>query len=248
VNTPGRWVSLSRNAGEARLRLFCFPYAGGAATAYREWAGRVPRTIEVCPVHLPGRGPPFRRLADLVPAALEGLRSHLDRPFAFFGHSMGALVVFELARELRRRGAPLPVRLVVSAHEAPHRPPPLPPVSHLPDAELIAEVRRRFDGIPDAVMSEPELLALLVPVLRADIAMLESYVYAPEDPLPCPVTCLAGEDDRHLVREDLLAWAEQTRGSFRFRLLPGGHFFIDGSRDAVLASIVEDLSPWLGRG
>jgi medium-chain acyl-[acyl-carrier-protein] hydrolase len=161
---------------------------------------------------------------------------------------MGALVAYELVRELRRRGAPLPVLLIVSAHEAPHRPPPLPPMSHLPDAELVDEVGRRYGGIPDEVRAEPELMEMLLPVLRADMVLLESHSHVPEPPLPCALTCLSGEGDRHLSREDLEGWREHTRGPFRVRVFPGEHFFIDQSRPAVLASILEDLGPWLLRG
>jgi medium-chain acyl-[acyl-carrier-protein] hydrolase len=250
---PGAWIPRLRSTGETRVRLFCFPYAGGAAAVFREWAPALPPTVEVCPIQLPGRGsrfrePPFRRLADLVPAALEALRACFDRPFALFGHSMGALVAYELTRELRRRGAPLPVLLIVSGHEAPHRQPPLPPMAHLPDPELIEEVRRRYDGIPEEVLAEPELLELLVPVLRADMTVLESHGHVAEAPLPCALSCFAGEGDRHLSREDLEGWREHTLGSFRLRVFPGGHFFIDDSRNAVLASIAEDLGPWLAPG
>ncbi len=213
----------------------------------------LPREFDVCAVQLPGRSnrfrePPLRRLADLIPAALEGLRPYLERPFAFFGHSMGALVAFELTRELRRQGAPLPVALFASAHEAPHRPPPLPPVTHLSDREFVEEVGRRFGGIPAEVLAEPELLDLVVPVLRADIGVLEGYRYLAEEPLDCAISSFGGALDSHLTREDAEAWREHTRGAFRLRILPGGHFFLDGCRQALLASIAEDLQPWLPRG
>jgi medium-chain acyl-[acyl-carrier-protein] hydrolase len=211
----------------------------------------LPPEVDVCAIQLPGRGSrfreePFRRAADLVPAVADALRPHLDVPFALFGHSMGALVVFELTRELRRRRVPLPVLLAVSGHEAPQRPDPDPPIAHLPDAEFIRELRARYDGIPEQVLAEQELLQLLLPVLRADVLLMESYVYGDEPALECALSCYGGEQDRHVGREDLEAWREQTRGPFTLRVFPGGHFFIESARDAVLKALREDLLPSIG--
>jgi surfactin synthase thioesterase subunit len=228
------------------LRLLCFPYAGGAASAYRSWTEALPAEIDVCPIQLPGRGSrfreaPFRSPSDLLQAAADALRPHLDLPFALFGHSMGALVAFELTRELRRRSWRSPVLLAVSGHEAPHRPDPDPPLAHLPDAEFVEQMRTRYGGIPDEVLAEKELLQVLLPVLRADVLLLESYVYAEEPPLDCALSCFGGQQDHHLRHEDLEAWREQTRGSFTLRTFPGGHFFIESARDAVLRALSEDL-------
>src|SRR6266849_2637073 len=148
------WILRLRLRPGSRLRLFCFPYAGGTAAVYRPWLDAFPAEGDVCPIQLPGRGSRFRETrlrgtADLVSAAAEGLGPLLDFPFALFGHSMGALVAFELARELRRRGGPAPVLLAVSGRQAPPRPEPDPPFAHLPDAEFLREVRERYDGIPD---------------------------------------------------------------------------------------------------
>lgn len=252
MSTPmaGAWIqSIARPPRPARLRLFCFPYAGGSPAIFRQWAAGLPPDVEVCPIQLPGRGSrfgerPFERLESLVTAAASALEPLLDRPFAFFGHSMGALVAFELARELRRRQGRSPVLLLLSAHEAPHRPPPLPPFSHLPDDDFLVEVRDRYEGIPDEVLEEPELIALLLPVLRADIKALESHVVTPDTPLDCAVSCFGGSEDR-LTREDLEAWREHTSGSFRLRMQEGSHFFLENGRSALLQAISEDLRPWL---
>jgi medium-chain acyl-[acyl-carrier-protein] hydrolase len=242
------WILGARPRPQARQRLFCLPYAGGAASGYRSWADLLPADVEVCPVQLPGRGSrfreaPFRRVADLVAALAEGLLPLLDLPFALFGHSMGALVAFELARELRRRGAHAPSLLALSGHQAPRRPAPEPPFSHLPDAEFLAEVRRRYDGIPPEVLAEEELLRLLLPVLRADIEVLESYAYAPEGPLDCPVSCFGGENDPHVSLADLQAWRDETSGPLRVRTFAGGHFFVESARDEVLRCLSLDLLP-----
>ena len=240
------WVLLTRPRPEARLRLFCFPYAGAAASAYHGWSAEFPSEIEVCPVQLPGRGgrfrePPIRQAQELLSAAADGLRPLLDRPFAFFGHSMGALLAFELAREFRRRGWPGPMLLAPSGHQAPPRPDPEPPCAHLPDAEFLEEVQRRYDGIPAEVLADEELLNLILPSLRADMLLIETYRYTAEPPLDCALSCFGGEHDRHVSGEDLEAWREQTTGSFKLRTLPGGHFFIDKQRGAVVGALCEDL-------
>jgi medium-chain acyl-[acyl-carrier-protein] hydrolase len=235
-----------RLARPARLRVFCFPYAGGTAGAYRSWFQGFGPDIEVCAVQLPARGarfkePAHRSLSTLLPELTTALAPLLDRPFVFFGHSMGALVAFELARELRRRDLAGPSLLIASAHHAPHRPDPDPPLSPLSDEEFIAELRARYDGIPQEVLSEPELLALLLPVLRADVEILESYRYGAEGPLACPIVCCGGEDDPHTRRDELEAWREQTRADFRLRLFPGGHFYLADARAALLESLRGDV-------
>lgn len=250
VTSNSPWVLASRSDARSRLRLLCFPYAGGAASAYRLWSAAFPPEVEVCPIQLPGRGSrfretPYRRAMDLVPAAADGLRPLMDRPFALFGHSMGALVAFEFARELRRRSWPAPVLLAVSGRQAPPRPAPDPPFGHLPDAEFIQEVRGRYDGIPAEVLAEEELLQLVLPSLRADILVLETYSHVPEAPLDCPISCFGGEEDRHVTREGLEGWSEHTRAGCTVRIFPGRHFFIDSAREAVLRSLREDLAPWI---
>ncbi len=244
------WVARAQPRAGARLRLFCFPFAGGGASTYRGWPASLPAAIEVCPIQLPGRAsrfhePPFRRAGELVRAAADGLEPLMDRPFALFGHSMGALVVFELARELRRRGRRGPVLLAVSGHHAPQRPDPEPPISQLPDDEFVAALRERYDGIPAEVLAEPELLELVLPALRADVMVLESYVHRPEAPLECPISCFGGEGDRQVSLADLEAWGEMTRDSCRVRRFPGGHFFLDSAAASLLEALGQDLQPWL---
>ena len=247
------WILGVRPRPAARRRLFCLPYAGGAASVFRSWAEMLPADVEVCPVQLPGRGSrfreaPFRKVADLVPALAEGLLPLLDLPFALFGHSMGAVVAFELARELRRRGEVAPVLLALSGHQAPLRPDAEPPFSHLPDAEFLEEVRRRYDGIPPEVLAEEELLQLLLPVLRADIQVLETYAYVKEPPLDCPISCFGGEDDPHVSLADLEAWRDETCGPLQVRTFPGGHFFVESARAAVLHALSRDLAPLSSSG
>lgn len=241
------WIFRGAPAPGKQLRLFCFPYAGGAASVYRTWPAGLPAPVELCPIQLPGRGSrfreaPFRLIGDLVSAAANALGPSLDLPFAFFGHSMGALVAFELTRELRRRGGPMPALLAVSGHPAPQRPDPDAPIGHLQDAEFLHELRTRYDGIPPEVLAEEELLQLLLPALRADILVMESYSYRDEPPLGCPISCYGGEEDGHVAREDLDAWREQTSEHCAVRLFPGGHFFVESARDAVLETLSGELA------
>ena len=224
------------------MRLFCFPHAGGGASAFAAWRQRLP---EVCPVRLPGRESraaeaPFVRMAPLVGALAAAIEPYLDRPFAFFGHSMGAAVAFELARELRRRGLAQPCLLAASAARAPqfrsgHVPPPAPS-----EAEFLQELRR-LDGLPADALDNPDLLAAILPALTADAALYRNYVYAAGAPLSCPIRAYGGVEDPNVRREHLQAWSAQTAASFAVRLFPGGHFFLHAGREAVLDALAQDL-------
>lgn len=240
-----RPVEIARRVPGARLRLFCFPYAGGSAAVYRDWHTLVPGEIEVAAVNLPGRGarfkePPLDRAEVLVESLAEELGPHMEPPFAFFGHSMGALIAFELTRLLRREGRRLPERLLVSGRRAPHLPDEDPPIHGLPDAELMEELRQ-LNGTPEEVLAHPELMELFLPVLRADFAVCEEYRYREEPPLDLPISAFGGVDDPDVERSHVLGWREQTRGGFRLRMFPGGHFFLNDHRDALVRAVVLDL-------
>jgi surfactin synthase thioesterase subunit len=225
-------------------RLFCFPYAGGGAGAFAHWRQRLPG---VCPVRFPGRETrgaeaPFDRMQPLVSALAAAIQPFLDGPFAFFGHSMGAAVAFELARELRRLHLPQPRLLVVSAARAPQfRRGYIPPPS--PSEEQFLSELRRLDGLPAEALADPALLAAILPALTADAALYRGYVYAEGEPLACAIRAYGGESDPNIRPEHLDAWAEQTTADFRVRLFPGGHFFLHAAREALLAALEEDLQP-----
>jgi medium-chain acyl-[acyl-carrier-protein] hydrolase len=212
------------------LRLFCFHGAGGAAHSFRSWGNALPATIEVCPIQLPGRltrarERPYTRFVPLVRDLVDALAQELDRPFAFFGHSMGSLVAFETSRELRRRGLPLPVHLIVAARRAPHLEADLPPMHGLRDPELLAAVQFRYQSIPEEVLREPDLVELILPVLRADIELHETYSYEGDEPLAMPITAMGGDGDAQVGTETLAAWRDHTKGKFVRHMLAGNHFF-----------------------
>jgi medium-chain acyl-[acyl-carrier-protein] hydrolase len=234
-----------------RVRLFCFPHAGGGAVAFKDWPRKLAKDIEVCAVELPGRGrrllePPLVDLERIMPVLTKAILTRNETPIAFFGHSFGALVAFELARRLRSRKISL-VHLFVSGQTAPHLPDPEPPMRQLPDREFIAELRRRYDGIPDEILRDEEMLGLLLPPLRADVTMKETHRYVSGPLLDCPISAFGGREDRGVTKEDLTAWRQQTSGAFKVGMLPGGHFFIDSSRESLVRAVAEDLDHSLRR-
>jgi medium-chain acyl-[acyl-carrier-protein] hydrolase len=243
----GTWVFRLRRQTPPRLRLFCLPYAGGSAAIYRGWPNALPSDIEVCAVRLPGREArlaeaPFRRAEDLVPTLASALEPLLDAPYALFGHSMGAIAAFELARELRRRNHPLPRRLLLSGARAPERPNPDPPIGDLPDQDFLAEVRRRYDGIPGAVLENPELVELLLPSLKADFILFETYSCREEPSLDCPISTFGGLDDPRVGEDDLRAWSRHSTRPIAVRMFPGGHFFLQEAEPAVQRAVSEELA------
>lgn len=243
------WIAYARPNPQAQLRLFCFPYAGGAASIFREWSVYLPNTIEVCPVQYPGREGRIRERAmkqshELVVAIAAALRPYLDKPFAFWGHSMGALLSFEVVRQLRREKQPEPIHLFVSGHRAPHRPNQVPPIHQLPEDEFIKELGE-LNGTPEEVLRNKELMELLMPVLRSDFTLVETYTYEQDAPLTCTISAFGGLQDHKVSSEDLKAWVEQTTGSFRLRMFPGDHFFLHPHRTQLLSFTTQDLMPYL---
>ena len=236
------WIKRLRQDPQTRFRLFCFPYAGGGASIFRTWPQRLPRDIEVCAIQLPGREerlaePLFDRLASLIDVLVNVLHPYMDLPFAFFGHSLGSVVAFELTRRLRRQKASCPLQLFVSGSRAPQILDPDPPLHQLPDAEFIEELRR-FNGTPLAVLDNPELMELLLPLLRSDMRLLETYGYDHEAPLDCPISAFGGLADKEVSRDELAAWRDQTRSRFRMQIFPGDHFFLNGKESIRLLEAI----------
>ncbi|MGI9457625.1 MAG: thioesterase II family protein [Aeoliella sp.] len=246
-------------ATSASRRLFCFPHAGGGTALYYRWQRHLPNDLVLAPMRLPGREdriaePPYSDLVTLASDAAIAIRAAGNLPFALVGHSLGAYVALEVALRLASDGGPLPAKLIVAACGAPRIGKPTSPIGKLPDDEFIDQVAKRYDGIPAAVRNDAELLAMVLPALRADIQMIESYDYQPVDPLPIDLVALGGADDPGVAIHRLAQWREHTTASFTMRLFPGGHFFLHpparraapGERESIpapLAAILEILPP-----
>ncbi|MBB3121812.1 thioesterase II family protein [Pseudoduganella violacea] len=227
------------------MRLLCFPHAGAGPSQFRSWLAAGPDRLQITPVALPGREARYkdaapRRLDALLHDVSRHIEPLLDQPFAMMGHSMGALLAFELARLLRRAGRRQPERLFVSAFRAPHLGGRWPPLHALPAPLLKAELLR-LDGTPPGVLVQPDLMDTLLPVLRSDLEIAEHYRYQPEPPLACPITCLGGIADERISRPELRGWQQHTTAEFRLRLFPGGHFYLYKTPVLVQHAICADL-------
>lgn len=249
--TQSPWFQVARPVHAPRLRLFCFSYAGGNASTYRDWHKRLPDDIEVCSVQLPGRGSRFKERAhtslnSLLDALQDAIQPHIGVPYVFFGHSMGAQVAFELSRRLRDTGARLPSCLIVSGRRGPHRPPRNKPIHNLPEPEFREEIRR-LNGTPEEALSNPELMDIISPILRADCQVVETWSYQPSQPIDVPVLALGGVKDSQVSVEDLEDWRSVTNGPFTLQLFSGDHFFINHVTDALLNTIRQTLDCVMGR-
>jgi surfactin synthase thioesterase subunit len=245
-NSTNRWCE-SLSPGPAwLLRLFCFPYAGGNALVFREWQKYLVPEIDVCLVHLPGRArrinerphtqiqPLIQELADAIHTEVQGGR------FAFWGHSMGALISFELAREFRRRNYPAPVHLFLSACRAPTVMKAVPPSFHLPAQEFIAEIQK-LNGTPKEFFENPEIQKVLLPLLRSDFQITDTYQYHDENPLACPITVYGADQDNLATLNHLAPWKMQTSAAYKMRVFPGDHFFFQSQKKEFISTLRRDL-------
>lgn len=253
IATPqiSNWLTCPKPNPRASMRLFCFPYAGGRAATFRTWPDELPAEIEFYAIELPSRGrrikePPITRMEPLVRAIAGAIEPLLDKPFCFFGHSMGALVSFELARLLRRERRPQPLHLFVAGATAPQSKDAHPVRFDLPEPEFI-DVLRRLNGTPREVLENDELLQFMLPTLRADFELLELYEYADEPPFVFPITAFGGLQDKEVSREDLEGWRVQTAANFILRNFPGDHFFLHQDRSRVLWAMSQELNSLVSR-
>ncbi|UFP92959.1 thioesterase II family protein [Gloeobacter morelensis] len=235
-----------RAEGKPRLRLFCLPYAGGGASVYSTWNRRLPPEVQVCALSFPGREQLWQealvdRFEPLIERLVGVIEDRLDLPYALFGHSLGALVAFELARRLRQLYGTNPICLFFSGRQAPHLADRLCPIHTLAAGEFIERLRRRYNGIPQAIFENPEWLRFFLPVLRADMALLETYQYKSEQPFACPVCVFGGLEDRLIEIEALEAWRVHTAGAFQLQLYPGDHFFIHNANLPLVSVIAGQL-------
>jgi len=218
---------------------------------YRSWADDLGEGVEVRAVRLPGREsrlmePAFDRVEPLVEALIEALSARLQAPYALFGHSMGALVAFELTRELRRRSGPAPAHLFLSGRSAPRYPDPARAVHLLPESEFI-EYLRTLNGTPEAVLANAEMRELFLPTLRADFAVCARYRYRVEPPLEVPITVFGGSGDFERAPELLEDWKRETSASFGMHMLPGDHFFVRTAKPLLLSLLRRELERMAAR-
>lgn len=235
------WIINYHPNPQAPLRLFCFPYAGAGASIFRPWSTYLPPNIEVFGIQLPGRETRYKeaKFTNIVPLIHEltsALLPYLNQPFIFFGHSVGALLSFEVARQLRRLQYPLPLQLFISSHSAPQLPNLDLPIAQLPDADLLVALRQ-YNGTPSIILQNPDLMDIYLPILRADLTIKESYVYLPEPPLNCPISVFGGINDRKISQESLASWQKQTCKAFNLQMFAGDHFYLKNQQESLLNAI-----------
>ncbi|WP_404790315.1 type I polyketide synthase [Altericista sp. CCNU0014] len=245
-SSDSNWLFFPKPQPQASLRLFCLPYAGAGASIFRSWAEALPPGVEVCAIQLPGREDrlgetPLTRIGSLVQRLVPILQPHLEIPFAIFGHSMGGLVGFELVRELRRQNCALPTHLFASGIRAPQLPDLNLPIHRLPEPQFL-EALQKLQGTPEAILQNAELMKLLSPTIRADLAIAENYIYAAEEKLLCPITAFGGQQDPLARPEDLSGWKDQTLSDFALHVFPTDHFFLHRDRDKLLEAIAATLT------
>ena len=230
LNRHTLWLQCRPEAEKPQLRLFCLPHAGSGASAFNSWNTSLPTSVQVCSILLPGREsrlsePLYNHINPLLDDMTLALSPWLDIPFAIFGHSMGALLAFEWARRLQRNVLAQPIGLYLSGRRAPNVHDTNASLQTLTDREFMVELARRYDGFPQEFFHNAELMEVYLPILRADIAVVESYHFQNGEPLNCPISVFAGIRDTTINWHQLLAWKTQTRGRFALRFFPGGHFY-----------------------
>lgn len=239
-------VVYSRNA-RAAVRLFCFHYAGGSASAFRNWASHLPRSVELVAVQLPGREGRFderfiTRFDELIETLTDALMPSLNMPYAVFGHSLGTLIGFEWIRQLDHRGIRQPSIFFASGRRAPQFINPEPPISQLPEAEFVRELLKKYSDQLGSVLEREDFRQAFVPQLRADFTLSETYRYRRGVPLECPIVAFAGEEESEVTEQELLGWQAHTTGRFNALRFPGTHFFIHSQEARLLQEVNRQLS------
>jgi len=236
---------------DGHARLFCFPYAGGGVSVFHPWSARLAQVgISVLGVQPAGREdrllePAFTDMAELTAPLVVELVPYLDRPYAFFGHSMGALIAWEVTHALRDKGMRLPEHVFLSARHGPQRrarADGFTGLERVTDAELTDHLRQ-LNQTPEEILSNAQFMRYILPTVRADFTLVNQYVYQHDEPLDCATTVFGGVDDPYVPAEQLHDWAEFTRGPFSVQMFPGGHFFLTEQMDALLDSIVARFAP-----
>jgi surfactin synthase thioesterase subunit len=243
VRFANGWLAERDIRAAARMRLFCLPHAGSGSAAFYRWKRELPATIDVCPVLLPGREARIREgsLIDaiaLVRQLLAATKPYLDVPFAVFGHSMGSLLAYEWAVQLAEAHMPSPICLFVSGREGAHLPLPHPDIHGMGDAEFVEELQRRYGGTTEDLLADAELREVFLPILRADLNLVETYRHGPQTMLHCPMMAFAGIQDDSVTDAGLEAWGTLTTGQFTTRRFAGDHFYSTGAGQRDLLEVI----------
>jgi len=237
--------TLTKNQN-ANVRLFCFHYGGGSGVSFYPWIGKIPNFVELMVVELPGRGnnmsqPLLTDVHDITIFLVEEIKYYLDKPFVFFGHSVGSLISFELTKAMKGQNLPLPVHLILSGSMAPHTLHKRQHICHLDD-EAFSKELKIYNGIPQEVQNESSLMDIFLPIIRADMSIIENYKYSPSKPLECDITTITGNDDLTVSREDAKAWGHYTGLSYNHCTLNGDHFFIKTALQEVINIVLQTIS------
>jgi surfactin synthase thioesterase subunit len=249
LHSPTLALKFVRQVGATNPRalLFCFPFAGGSAAVFGGWGQLLKPEVEVWAALPRGRGMrfrerPFGTVEAMVEEYFTALLPNLELPFSFYGHSLGGLVAFELARRLQEAGLAMPERVFVGASAPPHLGLIHEEIHQLPDDEFVSAIQERYAGIPVEVLNEPDLIEMFLPALKADFAAYERYRFVETNPVACPVTAFAGAGDRGIAPQLIEEWRRHTAAEFSLKTVPGDHFFLSTSGDAVLTTIRESLN------
>ncbi|GAB4197012.1 MAG: alpha/beta fold hydrolase [Wenzhouxiangellaceae bacterium] len=240
-----QWLRHFDGCREPALRLFCFPYAGSGPSIYRDWPELLLPAVALAGVVYPGREarasePPERDLEAIVEPLSQAILPYLDKPFAFFGHSMGAYVAYELSRRLEQRHGIRPEHLFLSAAGAPHLPEPHP-IHHLPPAEFLRALLR-LNGFPREVLSDARQVRQSLPVLRADFSACENYQYQVGSPLMFPLSVYGGSSDARVAPQRLEAWRQHAGVAFSMTLFDGDHFYLRPQKSRLLSAMNQELA------
>lgn len=236
-----KWFLVTKPKPQAEFRLFCFPYAGGSATAYSAWAELLPDNVELVAIQPPGRAnrlgePLLTSVPDMAGGVADAIGPWLDRPYMIYGHSLGSIVSFELLHALRARGLALPFHYFCGARRAPHFPPRIAPIHNYPLEEFKAELKT-LNGTPEIILNNADLMDIFVPILRTDFKAAYNYRREPAIRIECPASVFNGAKDDKVLEEDMMGWQEHFAGKVDFRTFEGGHFFMDENRQDVLDAI-----------
>lgn len=241
------WFKIPRPVRNPKLRLFCFPYAGGSAITYFPWASQLNEDIELIAIQPPGRSNrmaevAYRDMNLLVDDLAENIRSFLDVPFIFFGHSLGSRVAFELALRLKSKGLPTPTQFFASGSGAPHIAWKQKQIFDLPDEDFLIELKK-LDGTPEEVLKNKDLMKLLLPLLRADFEMADTHI-CKATKLACPIYVFAGYEDHEIQEKNLKAWEELTEHETDVQYVSGNHFFIEKNKTLVFKKLCNQIEQW----